>query len=153
MQFTSEFTNCHKRYRAHAQFLRAFSTARFLYIAVVMQNTHRRCPIPGCNMVFAKSVVGWHTHAASLTAHPFWAEGLTKEQRKEQFVLEFPYFFPLAPILKGRSEPPAPPAWSLHQLFALTRDALTQIEQQTGELPDVPATPRLKFNRYRPPTT
>lgn len=57
-------------------------------------STQYRCPIPGCDKLFRGSRVGWDGHVASLRIHPEWHPDLSSaEERKRQFVREFPLFF------------------------------------------------------------
>lgn len=59
----------------------------------------KRCPVPGCNMVFATpGARGWHSHVRRVEAHPFWhPEAKAGNLRQSLFVEEFPSFFPPEP--------------------------------------------------------
>jgi hypothetical protein len=53
-----------------------------------------QCPVPGCQKVFAKTRSGWDSHVASRRNHPLWRPELESiEERKKQFMSEFPHFF------------------------------------------------------------
>jgi len=94
-----------------------------------------KCPIPGCNMLFSKGILGWHTHAGNVAAHPYWAAGLDSEARKAQFAIDFPDFFPPKPFVVRKSEarPPSvspPPAWSMRELIDQTLANLVEMEKR-----------------------
>ena len=63
------------------------------------QSPHKRCPIAGCNLVFATpGARGWHIHVRRLDAHPCWhPEAASGNARQSLFVEEFPAFFPPEP--------------------------------------------------------
>jgi hypothetical protein len=53
-----------------------------------------RCPIPGCEKLYAKTRSGWDAHVGSRRNHPCWRQELeSAEERKNQFAAEFPDFF------------------------------------------------------------
>jgi hypothetical protein len=53
-----------------------------------------QCPIPGCEKLYAKTRSGWDAHVASRQNHSQWRQELdSAEERKQQFVAEFPDFF------------------------------------------------------------
>jgi hypothetical protein len=86
-------------------------------------------------MLFSKGILGWHTHAGKLSAHPYWAVGLDSEARKAQFAIDFPDFFP---SVVRKSEPPVakpvsvspPPAWSMRELIDQTLANLVEMEKR-----------------------
>ncbi len=52
------------------------------------------CPIAGCDKVYHGTRGGWDGHVGSLRIHPFWRPEIpSAEERKKQFVIEFPGFF------------------------------------------------------------
>ena len=53
-----------------------------------------RCHIEGCSKCYVNVRSGWDAHVGSLRTHPFWRPHLvSSEERKAQFVAEFPEFF------------------------------------------------------------
>jgi hypothetical protein len=53
-----------------------------------------RCPVPGCEFRYAKSIVGWHHHIAKVSNHPNWATDRdTTSDVVGRFKHDFPDFF------------------------------------------------------------
>jgi len=52
-----------------------------------------QCPIPRCKKLYVKTRSGWDAHIASQRNHPLWRPELeSAEERKLQFMAEFPHF-------------------------------------------------------------
>ena len=53
-----------------------------------------KCPIPGCNLTYARSTIGWAKHVGSVEAHPFYhPEIIDPKARRDAFRAEYPDFF------------------------------------------------------------
>lgn len=83
---------------------------------------HHKCPIPGCNLTYARSTIGWAKHVGSPDAHPFWHADITDPKaRRDAFRTEYPDFFAHTGT-RPSTIPPSSPKMALPTEEPLTRD-------------------------------